>query len=701
MNLAANMKKPVLTSLISLLLLFLTAEFYPNEKIEELPPKYKKWLTEEVVYIITNKEKEVFSQLKIDKDRDLFIEAFWKQRDPLPATAENEFEKEHYRRINYANQEFGRGTTRKGWQTDRGRTYIILGKPVTIESFGTLDSNVVPTEVWLYQGDFGTSLPSRFYVVFFQEEGMGDYIYYSPVRHGPRKLLESYDGDPAYAYDALSRVNRELADISRSLVPGEPSGTDAWSSISSELLLSHIAAFPQKRIQDTYAEKFLKFKSLIEVDHSVNYVGNSALVKVIEDKGGLCFVHYAIEPRKLSIGKQGDKFFVNLEVYGRVFDLQDNTIYQFQKKAQLDLSPEQIPEVKSKLFSFQDMFPMIPGHFKFDLLIKNPVSKEFTSTEAEIIISPSSASLRMSPLILSPRIEKIPSPTTTKRPFQFEDLQIFPSANNSFTPKDNLFVFFNIYGLTQALSENGTIEFSFFIADKKVQAFRKKINDYSDRGTFLEEFPLAGFAPEIYTVHVSVLDETNKEVLAERENFMISPIAHLPRAWTLFKIFPPLNDPSYSYILGTQLLNSGETEKAKALLEEAFQRNAASFDFALALASACFSSQEYKKVDEILIRFLEKAKEESKVYFLLGKSNEYLGQFDKAIYFFKKYLATFGTHLEILNSLGECYFKMGNREEALSAWKKSLEIAPEQEDLRKKIASLKKEVPFPVPKVSS
>lgn len=683
-------KQHIRTFILFLMLLGWQDNILASVKIADLSTKHKKWLTEEVVYIVTNKEKEVFLQLETDRDRDFFIKAFWKQRDPLPATPENEFQEEHYRRINYVNQKFGQGTTKKGWQTDRGKIYVILGKPATIENFGTLDSNVVPTEVWLYQGDFGSSLPSRFHVVFFQEEGIGDYILYSPVRHGPRKLLESYDGDPNYAIDVLSRVNVELANISRSLVPGEPVGRNPRASISSEILLNKILAFPQKKIEDLYAEKLLKFKSLVEVDHSVNYVNNNAIVKIIEDKDGLCFVHYAVEPNKLSIGKHGELYFINLEVYGRVFDFQEKTIYQFQKKVRLDLAPEQIPEIKSKLFSFQDMFPLIPGHFKFDLLIKNPVSKEFTSMETEIRISPSSASLRMSPLVLSPNIEKNSSPKTTKRPFQFGDLQSFPSANNYFSPRDKLFIIFKIYGLTQALFENGIIEFSFFNEDKKVHALRKNVNDYQDRETFLEEFSLAEYAPERYTVQVSILDETKEEILVERENFLISPAAYLPRAWSLSEILPPLDDPSYSHILGSQLLNSGETEKAKVLLEDSYQKNPASLDFGLALTSAYFASQEYQKVDEILSRFLEKAKEESKIYFLLGKSNEHLGKYDKAIYFFKKYLSSFGTHLEILNSLGECYFQTGNREEALSVWKKSLGIAPEQEELKKKIAALEK-----------
>jgi len=97
-----------------------------------LAPKYEKWLTEEACYIVTDKEKDVFLKLASDKERDVFIESFWKQRDPNPATPQNEFKDEHYRRLTYANTHFRTETT-PGWKTDVGRAYIVMGdalKPV-------------------------------------------------------------------------------------------------------------------------------------------------------------------------------------------------------------------------------------------------------------------------------------------------------------------------------------------------------------------------------------------------------------------------------------------------------------------------------------------------------------------------------------------------------------------------------------------
>ena len=99
----------------------------------QLPPQYQKWLNDEAVYIITPLEREVFLKLTSDRERELFIEAFWKHRDPTAASPENEFKTEHYRRINYANQFFGWEAAKPGWRTDRGRIYIILGEPNDVQ----------------------------------------------------------------------------------------------------------------------------------------------------------------------------------------------------------------------------------------------------------------------------------------------------------------------------------------------------------------------------------------------------------------------------------------------------------------------------------------------------------------------------------------------------------------------------------------
>src|ERR1700722_10739384 len=133
-----------------------------EEKLrKELETPYRKWLNEDVAYIITDEERKAFRRLSTDDERENFIEAFWLRRDPTPDTEENEFKEEHYRRIAYANDHFPSGIP--GWKTDRGRIYIVYGPPDEIDdhsSGGTYDrpieegggeTSTFPFETWRYR----------------------------------------------------------------------------------------------------------------------------------------------------------------------------------------------------------------------------------------------------------------------------------------------------------------------------------------------------------------------------------------------------------------------------------------------------------------------------------------------------------------------------------------------------------------------
>jgi GWxTD domain-containing protein len=100
------------------------------------------------------------------EERKVLWEEFWKEKDPTPDTQENEFYDEHVRRFDFANSRFGTAHT-SGWETDRGRIYIIYGQPDQIESY-PYDPDQDATEVWHYN-----SLGRHF--VFVDRTGFGDY----------------------------------------------------------------------------------------------------------------------------------------------------------------------------------------------------------------------------------------------------------------------------------------------------------------------------------------------------------------------------------------------------------------------------------------------------------------------------------------------------------------------------------------------
>jgi GWxTD domain-containing protein len=656
--------------------------------VKDLPPRFRAWLEEEVVYIISPKEKEVFLQLSNDRERDMFITAFWKARDPDPLTPENEFKDEHFRRIEYANLWFGRGRKAGGWRSDQGRIYITLGEPKSIDKFEN-QSNVYPLVIWFYSGVSGGGLPSAFNVVFFKKDDAGDYILYSPVRDGPQKLMPFYNGDMSnylQAWGELRRIDPTLAEVSMSLIPGEYI-TGMNPAQSSDILISNkIPRSAYDNVKDAYAEKLLKYKDIVEVEYTANYIESDALIQVQRDDAGRAFVHYLIEPSKLSIERWEGIYRTRFDVNGIVSDLQGKTVYQFDRVIPVDLSPEQFEKIKDRLVSFQDAFPLVEGDYKLSVLWKNTVSREFTSVEASLKIPPA-RSLTLSTPILANRIVRNPAFAGQVKPFTVGETQLVASPRNDFAVQDTLSLYCELGGLSGEMRQNASLAVTITRDDQVVASAVKALRDYPDPLHIIEEFPLTGYSPAYYFANVTLLDAAKNAVLSSKTAFYVSLSPALRRSWILYSPLPPAGDPSYSDILGMQYLQLGELEKARALLESAFRRSPNAAPFALDFCRALFAMKDYEGVYNVALPFYRDLKKYEFAQFL-GESAQALGRFAEAIGFYKDYLTSFGTNLNVLNSIGECYVKTGDLRSALTAWKKSLELSPAQAELKKKVAEL-------------
>ncbi len=113
-----------------------------------LPQADQRWLNEDVAYIISAPERTQFLAIHDDHERDAFVRDFWEKRNPSPGSAHNSYKEEHYRRIAFANANFA--STVPGWQTDRGKTYIVLGAPEKITASKAGSS---ATQTWHYRAN--------------------------------------------------------------------------------------------------------------------------------------------------------------------------------------------------------------------------------------------------------------------------------------------------------------------------------------------------------------------------------------------------------------------------------------------------------------------------------------------------------------------------------------------------------------------
>ncbi len=684
------MKKALLTVLFGALAILAALDLPAQTKKspKDLPPNHRKWLEEEVVYIISPKEKDVFLQLENDKQRDTFIEAFWKIRDPNPTTPENEFKTEHYRRIAYANQNFGKDTPGPGWRSDMGRIYITLGEPQSTDRQENL-SNIQPITVWFYNGLAEHGLPGSFSVVFYRPMGAGPYELYSPLNDGPMELLVNYRGDMtdyAEAYNELYQIDPQIAGLSMSLIEGESLQT-MRPSIASEILVQQtIPRAAYDKVKDTYADKLLAYKDVIEVEYTANYIDNDALVGVFQDPAGLFFVHYLIEPKRLTFERIEDRFMSNLEVNGRVSDAGGATVYQFDRTVPIEMSEGQMASIQAKLFSFQDMFPLLAGRYKLSLLFKNVVSKEFSSVEAAITV-PETAPLAMSPLVVSSRVERESKYKGQNKPFMTRDYQLLPTPRHDFAAKDTLSLYFQVRGLSAQLRDTGTLVYDLFRETEKVRSTARAVKDYGSSLDFLEEFSLADLPPANYEIKVSLRDGGQAEVLSERTFFYITHMPAVPRPWVLSLTKPPDDDPEILQALGVQSLNKGETAAAKTYLERAYVKNPSSPQLAMDFCRALVKLGDFARVKRVAQPLAGAGRYE--FFQVLGEACESLGELTEAVGFYKEYLNRMGTSIEVLNSIGDCYVKLGDPDNARVAWERSLELTPNQESVRARLKALK------------
>ena len=662
-----------------------------TETRSTLPARYQQWLAEEVAYIIAPRERDVFPALQTDRERDIFIEAFWKQRDPSPGTERNEFKEDHYRRLEYANSVYGRGTPLPGWKTDRGRIYIILGPPKNIESYDHV-MNVFPTEIWFYLGDSDLGLPTGFNVIFFKKAGTGDYILYSPTEDGPQSLIADSMGDyrdEREAYQALKKLEPNLARQTLSLIPGETSAFGSLSLASSRLMAT-IFSSPQKKVDVAYADAILKYKDFVEVEYTANYISSEVQVQVIQDDQGAFFVHYSVEPAKVSVEEAGEKYDVRFRLTGRVSDAASRTVYQFDKDFPFSLTAAQLEDVRSKSISIQDAFPLIPGSYNFDILLKNTLSKEFTGAGLKVVVPEPAGPARMSPLLLAFGAEKKPSSAGEMIPFKTGDEQLLCQARKTFTRSDSLGVFFQLYGVTEDLRGSGTLRYEFIREDREFLTRTAKLAAGKAGDSVLDIQPLKDFSPGYYQVRVILLDGEGRELALQKENFEVSLAAAVPRPLIISKVVSAVKREDDLFTTGVQLMNKGDLEAARARLAEAYGLNPQRTELAVAYSQALFRSNDFRRAKEVLLPLAGGMEPAAEVLAILGQACHALGEFQEAVAHYSAYLSKFGASVEILNYLGMCYFQLGNRDEAVKAWTKSLELSPNQEKIRALLESLKK-----------
>ena len=509
----------------------------------ELGSTYKKWINEDVRWIITPEELTAFKALSNDEERDAFIEQFWQRRDPTPDTEENEFKEEHYRRIAYANEHFAAG--RAGWRTDRGRIYIVFGPPDEIESHpsgGTYDrpieegggeTSTYPFEKWRYRYIEGlqTGNKQEIWIEFVDTCMCGDYHISMDPNEKDALLQVPGAGLTLYEQQGLASKSDRINGGFGNMPQGPLSGQQNTQTFDR---LEQWAALQQ-------APK-IKFKDLEEVvSHKINvnlmpFDVRTDFVKVTDDT--------VLTPVIISV-KNKDITFINKDgiqrgtanIFGRVTTLTGHIVQTFEDTVQVDVPTELLPKTQEHSSLYWKALPLRPGRYRFDVVVKD-VNGDRVGTWTHGVVVPeyTEDKLASSSLILADHLEKVPAKSVGAGNFVIGQTKlayphIEPSGGQpaSFKRDEAMNLWMQVYNLQsdeKTKKPSASIEYEIVnLADNKaVLHTSESTSDMANVGeqvTLEKRLALTSLQPGQYRLTVKVDDNVSKQQIAPSVRFAV------------------------------------------------------------------------------------------------------------------------------------------------------------------------------------
>ncbi len=504
------------------------AQSQKNEDIDY----FKKWLKEDVVYIITNEEKAVFDRLTTEEEKEQFIEQFWGRRDETPGTSINEFKEEHYRRIKYSNEYYAAGFP--GWQTDRGKIYIKFGPPDQITSSptgGTYTREIYegggnvqtfPFERWWYryiegigqdvEVEFVDRLNSNEYRIArdsFDKEvgfemGLGETTYETLGVYSRAELNQArYLGNPGNPYMRMRRQDQPLERLSR---------------------YSKLMKAPKIRFDD--------LRTLVETRVSYNQLDVhlvSHVTPVYEDMS-LVLLSAEIEINNDNFVSVNEGVWrAETNIYGRLTNLTGQIAFEFDDDVAAEIKKDPALQLQTSRL-YQRKVPLKSGRYKLQIVVREGKTKRVGTLNSLVIVPGQTPDLR-GMLILADRARRIREGETVVDPFVVTDeLKVYPDIHKIFSPSEQLGVFLEVHNLAMDMSKQAAdVRLSYRVLSdgQPVPNFEKvlepqKVENDSVLNVFFA-IPLAGLTSGKYTFQIDVADLVSEKDLVLKDIFEIQP----------------------------------------------------------------------------------------------------------------------------------------------------------------------------------
>jgi len=647
------MKTPKFAAIVLCILFLMPAPPDTAAKTKEINP-WQQWL-DEVDPIMSPQERSVARILQTLEERKRFQDLFWKARNPNPHDPENKYKIEYYRRLDYAKKKLD------GVNSDRGRIYIILGKPFRTESYSG-EKNLVDCEMWEYRTEGQHGLFPFMNFIFYKPNDMGDYQLYQPGIHTPRELLSPYlsnnTWNPNQAYHQVKLSSGELAQASLSIVAGEGAPGMDMSLSSSSFALNKVYTLPEREAEVGYIRTFTSPTGKVEVTHSTDDVRGYGYLAVTRDKN-MMFLNYAMMPETLNMKFAAQNVYAaDIVVDINIEDETGKLIYQNERKVELKVNPEKKLEIDKRKIVFMNFAPIIEGDFNVTVMLINKSTEEFFTYKEKISISADKPQAAVG-FMLKPMAAK------NFMPFAADDLLVIVDPRCTFTQKENL------EGIVCA-SQPPEI----FLENVTNKAQRIKIEPLVKVGDLYKfSKPLADVKDDNYRLILTVTSPgsaTAQDYPAARKIHVLPFYMTMERPVTMAKPEPlsAANNNNYLFIQGQQYLNAGNADRAIDVFNKIPPENWNGVSIPV-IARAYYLKKEYARVVELLERVTV-----PKVYatvIMLANSAIELKMYAKAVQYLEK-LRGYGDTVEVNHLLGASYLSLGQQEKAKQYYQHAKEL---------------------------
>jgi GWxTD domain-containing protein len=492
----------------------------------ELKKVYKDWLDKDVTYIITDDERKAFKKLQTDEEREAFIEEFWRRRDPDPDTEENEYREEYYERIAYANEHFTAGIP--GWKTDRGRIWIMYGKPDERETHpmgggysrpsweGGGDTTTYPFEKWFYR--YLPGVGSGIELEFVDPTGTGEY----------RLTTNPNDKDALlYVPGAGQTLAEQLGLQDRSQRIGGFGYNQGFqreqdNPFTKMIMMADLNRPPQIKFSDL-AEAVNR--GVVE-DNPLNFEVRIDFFRQ-SDERVITAVTIQTDNKDLSFVDKGGLQEARINIFGKITAVSGRRVGIFEDPVVTTATTSELTDARDRKSAYQKAVALQPGTYKVDVIVRDVTSGATGIRHVGFSVPKyDPAKLSTSSLVLAARLQSLSNQPAVGQ-FVIGNVKVIPNVAGTYRRGQEVGIYMQIYnaGIDQTtLRPSVDVEYVLLKDGKEIGKQAEDWSGLSDAGqrlTLARLMPTSGLVAGEYEIAVRIRDRVSSQTLSPSAKFTV------------------------------------------------------------------------------------------------------------------------------------------------------------------------------------